>query len=253
MKQHRTQAAGFSLVELMVAMVAGLIVTAAVLAFTFSSMKSNGEYVVSTRLTQELRNTLELVTRDLRRAGYDENALSNLATGNASPFGRVEVLRAGNTNSCVLYAYDRESSGSFQPGVLDFDNGEVRGVRLVSQTVNGVNVGIVEYAESSASGDDELDCDASTADYTKTPVACNATTHWCALSDPRTLDITAFTITDNSEIVGTSPNQVRLRDLVVRITGRPVGNTEYTRDVVSTVRIRTDCFDATIANCILSP
>lgn len=253
MKLHHTHAAGFSLVELMVAMVAGLIVTAAVLAFTFSSMKSNGEYVVSTRLTQELRNTLELVTRDLRRAGYDEDALSNLASGNVSPFSRVQVVRPGASNSCVLYAYDRNGSDPFKPGQLDFDNGEVRGVRLVSQTVNGVNVGIVEYAESSSTGDDELDCDAANADYTKTPVACNATTHWCALSDPRTLDITAFTITDSSSVVGTSPNQVRLRDLVVRVTGRPVGNTEYTRDVVSTVRIRTDCFDTTIANCITSP
>ncbi len=44
----------------MVAMVAGMIVSAAVLMFFFSSMKSNGEYVQSTRLTQELRNTLDL-------------------------------------------------------------------------------------------------------------------------------------------------------------------------------------------------
>ena len=35
--------AGFTLVELMVALVAGLIVSAAVVAFLLSSMRSNGE------------------------------------------------------------------------------------------------------------------------------------------------------------------------------------------------------------------
>jgi prepilin-type N-terminal cleavage/methylation domain-containing protein len=68
--QYR-RSAGFSLVELMVAMVAGLIVTGAVVAFTMSTMKGNTEYVRSARLTQELRNSLDQVTRELRRAGYD--------------------------------------------------------------------------------------------------------------------------------------------------------------------------------------
>ena len=36
---------GFSLVELMVALVAGLVVSTAVVAFTLSTMKSNGEYI----------------------------------------------------------------------------------------------------------------------------------------------------------------------------------------------------------------
>ena len=57
--------AGFSLVEMMVALVAGMIVVAAVIAFMMSSFSSNAEYVRSTRLTQELRNTLDLATRDM--------------------------------------------------------------------------------------------------------------------------------------------------------------------------------------------
>src|SRR5690242_20718020 len=122
--------AGFSLIELMVALVAGLIVSAAVVAFTMSSFRSNGEYVVSTRLTQELRNSLDLVMRDLRRAGYDEGALGLLATGQMSPFSSMSV---DVDAECILYGYDRKSddAGLYQPGVVDVNNGEVRGLRRV--------------------------------------------------------------------------------------------------------------------------
>ena len=114
-------AGGFTLVEMMVALVAGLIVSAALVAFMLSSMKSNGEYVQSTRLTQELRNTLDLVTRDLSRAGYNDSALTYVSLARISPNSRQSSSRttpfvtAGNattylnadTDGCVLYAYDR--------------------------------------------------------------------------------------------------------------------------------------------------
>ena len=44
---------GFSLIELMVALVVGLIVSGALLAFTISSVRANAEYVSAARLTQE--------------------------------------------------------------------------------------------------------------------------------------------------------------------------------------------------------
>ncbi|MGH8030412.1 MAG: PilW family protein, partial [Arenimonas sp.] len=94
--------AGFSLIEMMVALVAGMIVVAAVIAFMMSSFSSNADYVRSTRLTQELRNTLDLATRDLQRAGYDDNALLYLGNANTSPFAPILV-----SGSCVVYAYDR--------------------------------------------------------------------------------------------------------------------------------------------------
>ena len=55
-------------------------------------------YVRSTRLTQELRNSLDLVSRELRRAGYDENALRYIAmsaSNNAtSPFAAMRIVLA---------------------------------------------------------------------------------------------------------------------------------------------------------------
>ena len=255
---------GFSLIELMVAMVAGLVVTGAVLAFTLSSMKSNSEYVLSTRLTQELRNSMDLITRDLRRAGYDQSALGNVATGHAATFSRLQLCNDdGGCNSatttgtvlatapitCAVYAYDRDAVGGVGKGSVDLDNGEVRAFRLGQRTYNGRTVGVLEYGVSS--GSDQPKCDDDSPDYTTYPPECVGT--WCSLSDPSKLDITSLSIVDNGTVVGTAPSQVQIRDLTVTMVGRLAGSTEFTRELKSDVRIRSDCFDPIISNCALAP
>lgn len=239
---------GFSLVELMIALVAGLIVSTALVAFTMSSFKSNSEYVLSTRLTQELRNTLDTSTRDLRRAGYNENALSMLATGNSSPFDKIFI-----SGECVLYTYDRANNAAGSAlGVLDQANGEIRGLRRKSVTnAAGLTVGVIEYGESDATG--KPSCTGASATYTSFPPACNATSHWCALSDPSILNITALTLTDSHPTAGT---QITLRDIGVSISGQLVNSnyTSFARTVTSSVRVRSDCFMPTATyNCTTSP
>ena len=236
---------GFSLVELMVALVAGLLVTTAVVAFALSSMKSNGEYVQSTRLTQELRGTMDLVTRELRRAGYDEYALKYMATGDSSPFARLllDNANADGSWSCVVYAYDRKDGN---PGIRDTANGEIRGMRWASRNVNGSDVGVMEYAESS--GAKGVECDGDSPDYSKYPPACDADSNWCSLSDPRALDITKFGIVDTRTFV----NGVQVRDLNVSMIGGVAGKTDVSRAIQSTIRVRSDCFD-TSSNCTANP
>jgi prepilin-type N-terminal cleavage/methylation domain-containing protein len=252
---------GFSLVELMIALVVGLVVSGAVLAFTLASMKSNSEYILSTRLTQELRNSLDLVTRDLRRAGYDENSMQYVATGNATPFSRMQLCNdsgACNTATtaqtvlatgpitCAIYAYDRSTSGVL--GTIDLGNGEVRGMRLKQRTYQGRNVGVIEYAISAGT---LPTCGDASPDYTTYPPACTGA--WCALSDPAKLDITGLNFADNGTVVGTSPTQVQIRDLTVTLAGRLAGSTDTPTQIVSDVRIRSDCFDKIISNCALAP
>jgi prepilin-type N-terminal cleavage/methylation domain-containing protein len=251
-----TRSGGFSLVELMIALAAGLVVSGAAVAFLMSSFRSNGEYVISTRLTQELRNTLDLVTRDLRRAGYDEYSMSGAATGRISPFSRIMMCDDANNCvggataptpplTCVIYSYDRNIGTH---GALDVGSGEVRAVRRRTATINGIaNVGIIEYAVSS--GTIKPGCGTAGPDYTTFPVACNSTTNWCPLSDPTRLDVTSFELTDNSVNSG----GVRIRNIGVTLQGRPTGKSDYIRGVKATVRIRSDCYDTSLTNCTLSP
>ena len=248
MKKNRGSMAGFSLVEMMVALVAGLVVSGAALAFLMSSMRSNGEYVQSTRLTQELRNTLDLAARDLRRAGYDDDALKYMSTGAISPLSTIQLTNAGAANSCIIYAYDRAAGVR---GQVDTAAGEVRALRRVTATVNGVaNVGVIEYAESS--GTTKPGCGDPKATYTSYPPACNGV--WCALSDPSTLNITEFKITDQSPATITSGTQnMKIRNFLVTVTGQLVGTTEVNRSVSTRVRVRADCVNPTISNCGVVP
>ena len=261
-------ARGFSLIELMVALVAGLIVSYAVIAFTMSSMKSNAEYVQATKLTQSLRNTLDIVVRDLRRAGYDNNAVTRLAGGTThsqvgvSPFSKMLLDNSDATNgSCILYAYDGPNGTN---GSLSIADGEVRGLRrrVVTPSNTGEAVGVIEYATSATTV--KPTCGGASADYTTYPHACNATSLWCPLTDASTINITEFAISENSSTaVGTDPSAVRLRNFSVELNGRLVGDdgvsylngvsNSYRRGLMAAVKVRTDCVNTTIANCSGTP
>lgn len=254
----RSRTTGFSLIELMVALAAGLIVATAIVAFMLSSFKSNAEYVQSTRLTQELRNTLDLAVRDLQRAGYDDNALIYLGNQNSSPFSPICIATSaaptvclglgGGAGNCVIYAYDRTyplgtTVASGTAGALDVSNGEVRGLRLATATINGNTVGVIEYAVSE--GTTKPACDGDAVDYSTSPPDCNATSLWCPLSDTTKLDITGFTIADNGTSMADTSNTMGMRRLDLNLVGRIAGNTEFTRDVRSSVKVRSDCIRTT--------
>lgn len=237
---------GMSLVELMVSLVAGLIVAGAAVAFTVSSLRANTEYVGATRLTQELRTNLNFVADELRRAGYDENAMNYVAqpatfTG-VSPFAPISI---NATKDCIIYAYDRLPG---VPGQLELGNGEMRAIRRATRNVNGVNVGVLEFAESAAGLTPA--CGGGSPNYTTYPPACHAD-GWCALSDPRVIDIQAFSVQNDPRlgydheygVIPGSPttSAMQVRRINVELRGALLNNPDVVRGVRATVRVRSDC------------
>lgn len=95
---QRLRAAGFTLIELMVAMVLGLIVIGAVLALSLSMIRANNQTIQATRLTQELRATATVITSELQRAGSAENPFNLTA---ANTLSAVDATTAG----CLIYTY----------------------------------------------------------------------------------------------------------------------------------------------------
>lgn len=248
----RQRNAGFSLIELMVALAAGLIVVGAVLKFTLSSLQANTEFVTTTRLTQELRANLNLVADDLRRAGYDEDSLGYLArpatfTG-FSRFATIEINDDldGDGNGCVVYAYDRLPGAAGGPPELA--NGEIRAFRLKQRTVNGQVVGVLEFAESTAGVTPR--CDGGSPDYNAYPAAC--ANGWCAVSDPRVVDIQEFIL--NKDAVVNLGSVMHLRRIGIDLRGHLVGQPQTSRSVHASVRIRAECVRADPdTNCSAPP
>lgn len=101
---------GFALIEMMVALVVGLIIIGAVLALVVALMRSNRQTLETTRLTQELRATMAVISADVRRArGIDDPLSSKGAAGLlVNPYSEVEV--AGD---CIKFAYDGATGGRY--------------------------------------------------------------------------------------------------------------------------------------------
>jgi Tfp pilus assembly protein PilW len=237
------------MVEMMVSIASGMVVTSAAVSFLVASMTSNTNYVRAARFTQDLRNNMDYVTGELRRAGYDENAMHYVALSSSSsvssPFAPMKIVRGNSDNSCVLYAYDgktaRTSTGT-GPGYLDIANGEIHGMRRMTRTVNGIVIGVIEVAQTSSTAT-SINCDGASPDYTTYPAACNVASGWCALSDPKQIDITSFRLVDNSiwNPPTASPFGSKVRELGVTLQGVLVGKNEYARSVQSDVRVRAEC------------
>ena len=114
-----TRQRGFSLVELMVAMLMGLIVSGAVLALVVAIIHSNRQTLQTTRLNQELRATLAVIANDLRRARAVDDPLSTAVVPGGNPYRAVSTATAG----CVVYAYDDAIDGPWH--VIKLDSGRV--------------------------------------------------------------------------------------------------------------------------------
>ena len=70
MSRVLTQQRGFSLTELLVGLATSMFLLAGVLGMFSSTLSSQGANLKQTRLNQELRNMMNLMSRDIRRAGY---------------------------------------------------------------------------------------------------------------------------------------------------------------------------------------
>lgn len=113
---------GVTLVELMIALVVGLIVSGAAIALVVAIIKSNADNIRATRLTQELRTTAEIIARDLRRARSISDPIVNIGADSAALLTACNAITpaTGASASCVQFGYDCNSTadGTFTDGTF---------------------------------------------------------------------------------------------------------------------------------------
>lgn len=117
-------ARGFTLIELMVALVVGLVVTFAAVSFVVSVAKANSEDIRITRLTQELRALSEIMARDIRRARYVSDSIGNIGQAALAPNVNDPMVING---SCISYLYDQapEEGGALVNRSIYLSGGQV--------------------------------------------------------------------------------------------------------------------------------
>jgi prepilin-type N-terminal cleavage/methylation domain len=123
---------GFSLIELMVAMVVGLFVAAIVATMYVSIIRANSTTVQLSRLNMDMQAALDIIARDIQRTGYAsgaEAALERDNTGNptssaASSAVHTAMFSAHDadglsidlTSTCILLRYDANGNGVITGG-----------------------------------------------------------------------------------------------------------------------------------------
>lgn len=96
---------GLSLVELMVALLIGLVVVAGAFLVHLRHLQSSRQLLAEVRLHQDLRAVVDLVTRDLRRAGHWASAAQQNPPGAHNPNASVSA-----DAQMVSYRFDSPSA-----------------------------------------------------------------------------------------------------------------------------------------------
>ncbi len=222
---------GLTLVELLVALVAGLTVTSGVLYLYVSTINAHTDTVRATRLEEELSAVMNVMVRDMQRAGFARIALERASQGlpfpdagqgeTQNPFaalaiGDVDGDATPDDFDCILYSYDEGGTTTVSATVLP----EFRsGFRLKD--------GTVDKRQSSSDAEANL---------------CDGGGSWEALTSDWAANIDGLTFTDiGPATISASSADVFVRLVQVELTGSSgTGDNFVERTLGETVRVRND-------------
>ena len=209
---------GLSLVELLVGVAIALFIAAAGTTLLAGNLRESRNLLLEARLMQDLRTATDVISRDLRRAGFWGAATNGVwspdSTGSAAnPY--VAVAPGSAASDAVSFRYSRDSA---ENNVVDTN--EQFGFRLRNRVI-------------------EMQLGAG---------------NWQALTDAGTLDITEFSVTPTVQEIDlrgdctqacppdstSCPPRQQVRSLALVVTGRSTTDSSVIRSLRSTVRLRND-------------
>lgn len=212
--------AGFTLTELLIALGINAVIFAALIGLFAANIEHYREVINISRFNQQLQSTMDLMTMDIRRAGYWANASNDLNTGtNNNPFMVTGTdISTHLSGSCILFSYDQNGNGALPTISTTYDD-ERYGYRLNSSIIQARPAG-------------------ATFDCTATASA------WENVTDPKIVTITnlVFTLQEQSVSSGTGTSSIRIRSVDITLTGQSVIDTSVTKTLTQHIRIRNDKF-----------
>jgi len=108
----RNKNSGFSVMEMLVSLVAGLVVVAGAISLFTSVMVSGNTTLMLSRLNQDVQSITDIMVRDIQRAGYHPSAAAELAPGTSVALTTATKYQFSTTAD--LYT----ASGATAPGCI---------------------------------------------------------------------------------------------------------------------------------------
>lgn len=214
--------AGFTLIEMLVAMAVGLVAVLAMAQLMANTLGTSTRTVKMTNLTQQLRSTLQLMSRDVRRASYSSDAIlcyANIDCGSDGSLSLPGDIGYNAASNCFTYQHDRNHDGNAT-------NDGAGGFRLAQSG----SVGVLEMW----TGTSAADCTSGSSD-------------WLAITDPEIVNVYQFQVDDDasySEVIdvdGSGSDVLqKVRKVRMRLGGRLIFDPQIFRVVEETIRVRND-------------
>jgi type IV pilus assembly protein PilW len=109
---------GVTLIEMLVGLLVGLVVVAAAGSVYISTFRGQTGNTKLVRLNQDLRAMMDIMARDIRRAGFVTNdPITNFSSLQTNPFfSGTEDLAIYNSGNCIVYSYNKDNDS---PPVVD--------------------------------------------------------------------------------------------------------------------------------------
>ncbi|MDF1582800.1 MAG: prepilin-type N-terminal cleavage/methylation domain-containing protein [Methyloprofundus sp.] len=253
---------GLTLIEIMIALLLGLIVIGGALSIYIATIRSSTDITNSARLNYDLDSVMQLMVNDIRRAGYWGGAITGSDARNnnftqAATDIQIRNIAAPTTavssGNCILYTYDADANGANEdpanPGfdtagtpVLIVNTNEYYGFRL-----NGTEL------EMRISG------------TAATAQSCGINAEWNNITDENKVSISAMTFSDNNSKCFNSTTKklyapagedkscpatavagfstagdtlVETREIAITLTGNVVGDAPVTKSLTANVKVR---------------
>lgn len=214
--QLRCQA-GVSLLELMIGLALSAVVTATMVALMANSMGTATRIIEMSQLSDELRNAMSMMTRDMRRANYSAHSLFCYGNSTCGESGgsapQVGDIYNDTDRDCLSFTLDRNSDGNAA-------NDSVAGFQ---RTVRN-NIGVIEMWTGT--------------DASANPCENGQGSDWIELTDPSAVNVTVFEIVDDGSFSETFEDGEataftnRQRMVQIRLVGNLVMEEAAGREIV---------------------
>jgi len=223
--------AGFTLIEIMIALLIGLIIIAATITIYISTIKGSSDTLNSARLNHDLESAMSLMVNDIRRAGYWGRAIAG-ADSSTNPFttgtANIQIPMA----TCILYSYD---AGSPPDGIPD--NGEYYGFKFQGGAISMRSADAAETtANCTGAGWNTL-----TVEESVSITGLRFTSSYKCLDNSAIPPaVVSFNTTCAAAALPVGHKAVESRQIDITLTGSVVGDAAVTKTLTSTVKVRND-------------
>ena len=210
---------GLGLMEMMVSMALSLLAVTTMVILMANTLGSSATTIQMSRLSQELRASMQLMSRDLRRANFHSSFLNCFANvdcrDDLNIAAYVDTIHINASGDCFWYWLDRD-------GDADLSDDPVGGFRF--STISGIGV-----IQMRTTGNSAANCDDGTG--------------WELITDPNTVEITSFNISNSdsyTETLSAAGDIQVVEKIRLNINGRMADNPSIQREIQDLILVRND-------------